>query len=224
MTMVLAITFLGIILAVSYIVQRSRATQRAEASSGSNDMGLALADFRIPKGIFFHPGHTWVSLMTGGDVRVGIDDFIRKLAGPLKEIDLPEIGTELAQGTSAVTLKFDSKMLSLPIPISGIVTNINQTIAEKPSEIGNRTLAREWLIDITPTNISDEVRGLNIAEQVREWITKEMERIKEFLISQSGRPEMLGATFPDGGEPVQGVLNMLDSEGIQQFEQKFLHA
>ncbi|MFC1547140.1 glycine cleavage system protein H [Candidatus Neomarinimicrobiota bacterium] len=224
MTMVLAITFLGILLAVSYIVQRRRATQRVDATSGKKDMGLAPEDFRIPKGIFFHPSHTWVSLMTGGDVRVGIDDFIRNLAGPLKEIDLPDVGAEVAQGTAAVTIKFDSKMLRLPIPISGIVTNINQAIVENPSEIGNRTLAREWLIDITPSKLSDEVRGLNIADQVREWINMEMERIKEFLISQSGRPEMLGATFPDGGEPVQGVLNMLDPEGVQQFEQRFLQA
>jgi glycine cleavage system H lipoate-binding protein len=187
-------------------------------------MGLDPTDFRTPKGIFFHPGHTWVSLMSGGDVRIGIDDFIRKLAGPLREIILPDVGTEVAQGTPVVKMVFDSKMLSLPIPISGIITKINQTIVEKPSEIGNRTLAREWLIDITPTNLSGEVGGLNIAEQVREWITKEMERIKEFLISQSGRPEMLGATFPDGGEPVQGVLNMLDSEGVQQFEKVFLQA
>jgi glycine cleavage system H lipoate-binding protein len=224
MTIVLAITFLVVLLAVSYIIQRNRAMQRIDAMSGSRSMGLDPTDFRIPKGIFFHPGHTWVSLMSGGDVRIGIDDFIRKLAGPVREIKLPDVGTEVAQGTPAVKMIFDSKMLSLPIPVSGIITKINQTIVEKPSEIGNRTLAREWLIDITPTNISNEVGGLNIAEQVREWINKEMERIKEFLISQSGRPEMLGATFPDGGEPVQGVLSMLDSEGVQQFEKIFLQA
>lgn len=224
MTLILAITFLVMILAVSYIVQRNRTAKVTKPVNRSQGFGLALSDFRIPKGIFFHPGHTWLSMMSEGDVRIGIDDFIRKLAGPLSEIEIPEVGEEVVQGTPELKMKFDSKMLSLPIPISGIVKKVNKTVVERPAEIGKRTLASGWLIDIAPTNFSDEVRGLNIAEQVREWINKEMERIKEFLISQSGRPEMLGATFPDGGEPVQGVLNMLDSEGVRQFEKIFLQA
>jgi hypothetical protein len=93
---------------------------------------------------------------------------------------------------------------------------------EQPSKIGSKILAREWLIDISPSNLSGEVKTLNIAEQIGDWINGEMERIKDFLLTQSGRPELVGATFPDGGEPVQGVLNMLDPEGIKQFEKQFL--
>ena len=222
MTLVLATTFLLLVIGISYVIRKNRASRVAERSLMQESIGLAIADLRAPKGMYFHPGHTWVSLMNGGNVRVGVDDFISKLTGPVTDIEIPEVGTEVAQGAPALKMKFDSKLLHLPIPVSGTVQKVNQTMMEQPSRIGTKTLAKEWLIDIKPSRLSEELHVMNIAEQVRQWIGKEIERIKEFLVSQSGRPELVGGSLPDGGEPVVGVLNMLDAEGLQQFEKSFI--
>ena len=55
-----------------------------------------------------------------------------------------------------------------------------------------------------------------------EWLRSEVDRFRRFLDSQSERPMIATVTLADGGDPVMGVLQLLDGEGVQQFEQEFL--
>ncbi len=45
-------------------------------------------DYRIPLGLFFHKGHTWINLLTSGHVKLGMDDFSKKSIGKIDMINL----------------------------------------------------------------------------------------------------------------------------------------
>src|SRR3972149_1488358 len=54
--------------------------------------------FRVPEGLFYHQGHGWLRPEPGSIGVVGMDDFARKLVGNVDAVDLPAVGTRLAQG------------------------------------------------------------------------------------------------------------------------------
>ena len=114
-------------------------------------------------------------------------------------------------------------VIRLPAPIYGRVTSINQVLLDHLPLPGIEALNREWIIALEPSNLPEELADLTIATKAREWLSREIERLKEFLVIQAQRPELAGLTIQDRGEPVLGALRMLDSEGIKQFEDEFLH-
>jgi hypothetical protein len=44
---------------------------------------LTVKGVDIPQGYYLHPGHTWLKLEEDGEVRVGLDDFARRVLGPM---------------------------------------------------------------------------------------------------------------------------------------------
>ncbi|MFC1886672.1 hypothetical protein ACFLZM_06425, partial [Thermodesulfobacteriota bacterium] len=51
--------------------------------------------FDVPMGYYFHNGHTWARIESGGQLRIGLDDFALKLLGKADALDLPLMGKEL---------------------------------------------------------------------------------------------------------------------------------
>ncbi|UCD37593.1 MAG: hypothetical protein JSW54_12315 [Fidelibacterota bacterium] len=223
MTVLLVLATFIALIAVSFAVRSLRASDstRIPAAAAAKG-GLNVADFRLPKGVFFHPGHTWAALQPEGNVKVGLDDFIQQLIRPIHEIIPPEIGTEVDQGAPLFTLQVDSQHLVIPAPISGRILSVNRDLLARLPLAERTNLTSQWVVNFQPGNLQEELTGLPIAAKAKEWLRREFERLVEFLESQSARPELAGQTLQDGGEPVLGVLHILDDEGIKQFENEFL--
>ena len=181
-----------------------------------------LLGFRIPRGMFFHPGHAWALPQPGGTIRVGIDDFLHRLTGPLDTILISEKGTRVTQGESLFHLKVGSRMLRIPAPVSGEVAVVRAKGFGDISNTARRSVKREWLVAMKPSSCEEELGQLTMAEQAAEWLKGEMERFREFLSAQSVRSAMAHATLADGGEPVIGVLGLLDDKGWEDFQKEFM--
>ncbi|MCK7513379.1 MAG: hypothetical protein MZV70_61325 [Desulfobacterales bacterium] len=54
--------------------------------------------FGVPADHYFHDGHTWARVESGGAIRIGMDDFALKLFGRADAFDLPLMGHELNPG------------------------------------------------------------------------------------------------------------------------------
>ncbi|MCK7510490.1 MAG: hypothetical protein MZV70_44855 [Desulfobacterales bacterium] len=54
--------------------------------------------FAVPMDHYFHDGHTWARVESGGAIRVGMDDFALKLLGKADGFELPLMGKELNPG------------------------------------------------------------------------------------------------------------------------------
>ncbi|UCD37591.1 MAG: hypothetical protein JSW54_12300 [Fidelibacterota bacterium] len=185
---------------------------------------LRLADFRLPKGIYLHPGHTWALPANRGYLLVGFDDFIRKLAGTITEVVTPESGAQIKQGEMLLQLRIGSEVLHLPAPISGRVSAVNMRprLGHSTSGTPSGPLKREWLVQIKPDDMGSEATSLQPQTAAGDWLRSEMERLQDFLGAQSSRQALAGVALADGGDPIIGALQLLDGEGLRVFEQEFL--
>ncbi len=57
-----------------------------------------VAGFQVPDGLHYHRGHTWVRAIGPDTAVVGLDDFARRLIGPVSRAKLPEVGQLGAPG------------------------------------------------------------------------------------------------------------------------------
>lgn len=181
-----------------------------------------LLGLRIPRGMLFHAGHAWALPRPGGAIRVGIDDFIHRLTGPADAVIIPGKGALIKQGEPLFRLRVGSRMLRIPAPISGEVAVVRAKGFGDISNTARRSVKREWLAAITPASLEEEMGQLTMAEKAAEWLKGEMERLREFLGTQAVRSAMAGTTLADGGEPVIGVLGLLDDEGWADFQKEFM--
>ena len=220
MTPLLVLVTVILLFTIGYILRRTVGAHRKVLAPSVRE--LSFNDFRLPQGIFYAPHHTWVSIRPQGQVRIGIDDFILKLIGSVQSIEVPPIGDETTRGKPLTTLGVGTESLQLTAPLSGKIVALNEDILQDPSMAFNGPLVGKWIVELEPSHLSEEVSGLTVAEKASDWFKAEIERCKVFLGIQASRPALAGATLPDGGAQVVGVLRLLDADGIAQFKQEFL--
>ena len=75
--------------------------------------------FRLHAGLDYHPRHLWVGKVGKNVVRIGLDDFVRRIVGPPDRVRLPGVGRELMEGLSVIELTRAGKTVRLPAPVAG---------------------------------------------------------------------------------------------------------
>ena len=211
-------------IAIDLFVQRSARKQEGLVPRLAK---VQVADrFIVPRGYFLSRGHSWMELLFTGNARVGIDDFIQKLAGTVEAVNLPPLGSTLRKGEPLLTLQIGPRELSIPSPLSGTIAEVNADIARNPSAVNSDPYGSGWGVVIEPNNLSEELRQLNIAETAAQWLRGEVSRFRNFIKDYSFRTEAnplpAGVTLLDGGMPVAGVLQMTDDQTWKAFEREFL--
>ena len=96
--------------------------------------------FDVPMGYYFHGGHAWARIESGGYIRVGLDDFALKVLGEADALDLPLMGKELDQGKVGWGLKRRDNLADVLSPIDGVIVEVNSEIREKPANGQSGTL------------------------------------------------------------------------------------
>ncbi len=173
----------------------------------------ALEDLAPAPGAFHAKGHTWLRIADDGRVRIGLDRFLRHAVGTPDRVELPRSGASVEKGDALITVVKGDRRLHLSSPVSGEVVAVND------SKAGLRT--GEWIVCIEPVRLGAELKTLHIGEEAVAWIKKEADRFREFVVDGfAAAPAM--ATLPDGGAPVEGVLNHLPEENWAEFEEEFL--
>lgn len=173
--------------------------------------------YPLPGGVFVHGGHTWASLQSSGEARVGIDAFARGVMGRIDGIELPAPGAALRQGEPALTVVQGRKRIDLVSPLDGIVSAVNPD----PGALAGDPYQSGWLVAIRPANLAQNLKKLRVAADAAAWIEKETRRFAEFIALYSARPQAVGVTMQDGGEAAAGALEKVDGELLQIVLRKF---
>ncbi len=153
--------------------------------------------FRVPQGYYFHQGHTWVKLEQGGEVRVGLDDFLLKIFAPLDTVESPLLGKEVKQGDEAVFITRDGHTAKVMVPVSGIITAINLKLRENGCSSGDAPYSDAWIMRISATNLRNEIRGLMIGDQALDYIEDETQKLFNIIEEHQG-PLAADGGFPEG--------------------------
>lgn len=93
--------------------------------------------------------HEWL-IMDGEIATIGLTDFAQKELGDIVYVSLPDVGdaVKVEQSFGEVeSVKAVSDMFS---PVSGTVTDVNDTLADEPEQI-NKAPYETWLVRVRVT-------------------------------------------------------------------------
>jgi len=159
--------------------------------------------YRLPLFLQYHAGHSWAALKESGEATVGIDEFAGKLLGAAKVIASPRIGQRLRQGEQGWILRRKGKDLHVPVPLDGVVTQVNQNVFENPEVLASSPYGAGWLVVMKPTNLKENLGNLFSGETARQWLEKSAAELRSLFTGK------LGLVYQDGGLPEDGMADFL---------------
>ena len=116
--------------------------------------------FELAVGYYYHYGHTWARFEHGGRVRIGFDDFWRKIFGPAASLELPPPGAQLHQSQVACTFARNGHRAAVLSPVTGTVLTINPQVVENPSPVNRDPYCRGWLFIVEPDAPKKNLKSL----------------------------------------------------------------
>jgi glycine cleavage system H lipoate-binding protein len=179
----------------------------------------------IPKGLYFDKTHTWAFMEKNGFVKIGIDDFLLHITGPLNRLKMKSPGEKISKGEPVLSLIQNGKQLTINAPISGTIKSINDQLAEDSALVNFSPYSEGWVYTIEPTNWLRDMQFLLMADKYSEWLKNEFSKLKDFLAisSNSGNLEFAPVMMQDGGELIENVLENLSPEVWEEFQIKFIN-
>ncbi len=133
--------------------------------------------FRVKTSYLYHPDECWVKNDAGLAI-VGITDFFQRTVGDMIYMDLPEIGTKVAQGDEAGMIETIKVNVTVISPVGGTIKEINGMLKDNPQRVNSDPYGEGWLYRITPDNWESDAKGLLEARayfsRMEEKIRKEM--------------------------------------------------
>lgn len=192
--------------------RRSAATAPAEPQPES-----ASRWFFLPDGFYFHQGHAWAAPEEQGVMRVGIDDFARKLLGLSVGVVLPSTGTRLAEGEPGWQVRLaDGSTIPMLSPVAGEVMTVNPEVLLQPALMNDEPYDRGWLMKVRVANPVAAKRNLLSGNLARLWI----DGISEQLPRVDGAE--LGIVLSGGTYGATGFARALSPNAWQQVARDLL--
>lgn len=96
----------------------------------------------------FTDDHEWVRLEAEDIAVVGITKYAAEQLGDLVYVALPEVGQSVAQGEEAATVESVKTAAEVKSPVTGVVMEVNGTIADQPEKLGEDPAGAGWLYRI----------------------------------------------------------------------------
>lgn len=113
--------------------------------------------------------HDWVRI-EGRTVTVGVTDFAQKELGDIVFVELPDQGEEYSQGEEMVVIESVKSVSDVEAPISGKVTEVNESLEGEPEKINESPFDSGWLVKL---DMEDESELESLLEE------SEYEELKE---------------------------------------------
>lgn len=131
-------------------------------------------DYEVPDYLLYHDQHMWVRVE--GDLAVvGIDDFTQKAAGEVTYVELPSEGDKFEAGDLAGTIETGKWVGKLYCPVSGEVTEVNESAVDDPTIINKDPYGEGWLFKVK-MSASSELEKLMKFDEAAAWLEKEVEK------------------------------------------------
>ncbi|KTC91366.1 glycine cleavage system protein GcvH [Fluoribacter dumoffii] len=115
--------------------------------------------------------HEWLR-EEQNEVTVGITDHAQNLLGDMVFVELPEIGDEVSAGEELGVVESVKAASDFYAPVSGVVTAVNELVAENPALVNSDPYAAGWLVKLKPSH-PEEMNNLLSADQYQNEIAEE---------------------------------------------------
>ena len=171
--------------------------------------------YRVPAGLNYHPGHTWAWVEDVETVRVGMDDFARRLVGFISRVELPKVGEWVRQGAPGFTVHRNGLRAQMVSPVEGEVVDVNRDLAENPGAVHEDPYGKGWLFAVRTPDLKQGLNNLVPPGAVGAWMGGAARALR-FRVHNR-----VGLVYQDGGEPVEDVVSELGEERWQELTKAF---
>ncbi|MDY6837630.1 MAG: glycine cleavage system protein H [Thermodesulfobacteriota bacterium] len=175
-----------------------------------------VSGYTLAEGHYYHRGHSWAVIDYGARIRVGLDDFVTRLFGPEKRLELPSLGDEVVQNETGWILKRDNRQAEMLSPVRGVVTAVNQRALERPELMHKYPYEMGWLFIVEPTRMKKDLQNLMKGPESAEWMENEATRLRNLVAEQYGE------TASAGGFPVDDIYGNIPEIGWERLAHEFL--
>ena len=109
--------------------------------------------------LWFTEDHEWIRVEDDDAAVVGVTDYAQEQLGELVFVELPEAGSELDQGEEAVVIESVKAAGELKMPVSGTVTEVNDSLVDEPGQVNADPIGDGWFFRMQVRDAS-ELDGL----------------------------------------------------------------
>ena len=225
--MILIVLFAFVVISFIYDMVVRRIRNKEAIVKASNSGLIPVFDENsviIPQGIFFDKTHTWAFMKKDGTVKIGIDDFLLHVTGPVTRIEMKNAGEKIKKGDQLLSIIQKGKQLNIYAPISGTIKTHNETLTTNSSLLNSAPYDEGWVYTLEPTNWLLEIQFLTMADKYKTWLTDEFSRLKDFFaaVLKTNNAEYALIILQDGGALKDNVLADLGPEVWEDFQTKFI--
>jgi len=207
------LTFVVFLVADYFILKAQRKTHPAFSAKPVFDKG----SFLLPEGFSLTRNHLWLKGVKNGRFQVGIDEFVKKAFGSVRIQNIATENSKVNVGDLLFEAVSGNHKLQFFSPIEGEITQVNKNLESKKV---TDPYDEDWSLVINPSESGkfDFYSG----RQGMNWLKNEFTRFKDFLAHQTTEPGVVGVTYADGGNIMEGVLNSFDEKTLNGFQKEFL--
>ncbi|HUA58405.1 MAG TPA: glycine cleavage system protein GcvH [Verrucomicrobiae bacterium] len=124
-----------------------------------------------PENFRYTKEHEWV-LVEGDSATIGITQHAQEELGDIVYVDLPKAGAQIEQGKSLGSVESVKAVSDVYSPLSGEVTEVNATLAEKPESLNQDPHGAAWLVKVKLSN-PGEIQSLMTASDYSAYVGAE---------------------------------------------------
>ena len=124
-----------------------------------------------PEDLRYTKEHEWVRVESGIGT-IGITDHAQKELGDIVYVDLPKVGAHIDQGKSLGSVESVKAVSDIYSPVSGEVTEVNETLAQAPEKLNQDPHGAAWLVKLR-LSAPDEAKGLLSAADYQAYVGAE---------------------------------------------------
>ena len=172
--------------------------------------------FDIPMGYYFHNGHSWARIESGGYVRIGMDDFALKLLGRADAMDLPLMGKELNNDHPGWGFKRNDNLADVLSPVDGVIMEVNSALRERPGLANEKPYEDGWLFVVRTPDVKGTVGKLMADAHSLDWMNGEIGKLETMVEA------VAGPLAADGGYLADDIFGNLPALGWANLTRTFL--
>jgi glycine cleavage system H protein len=110
----------------------------------------------VPEELSYTKEHEWIR-QEGDVVVVGITHHAQDQLGDVVFVELPEVGTTIAEGDTFGTVESVKAVSDLYAPVNGEIVEINEGLEDTPESVNTDAYGDGWMIKV---KLSGETEGL----------------------------------------------------------------
>ena len=131
-----------------------------------------MSRYVIPEELYYTQDHAWVKV-EGTSIRIGMTDFMQKLAGEVTFIRIPRVGKTLAAGANLCSIQSGKWAGKVKVPMNGTVMETNSALTTNPKLLNEDCYGAGWICMMQPDDLAAVLSELMQGEAVERFITEE---------------------------------------------------